>query len=194
MPFRQACLISGCAQSSEVLLKLILAMIFIFVFSFSMQTHQQTRWFCFPSEQQELTTKIFRLAWLHIYLLYFFLLTPWALKQGGIQGHPSHVWVGGTIFEVTSSFGQEQWDQRPQKHKRNKVWWMNGPTDKWTNGPRKRDVELRSSRLKIIIWSCHFSPLKKYWSKFFQKKLKNEEVSEGKKIKNCTNFLQTSMF
>ena len=50
----------------------------------------------------------------------------------------------GTSIEVTRSFGQEQWGQKPQKPQKSKVW----PTDGRTDGPTKRGVESRSTRLK----------------------------------------------
>ena len=53
------------------------------------------------------------------------------------------VWAGA-IFEVTSSFGHEQWGQRTQKPKKSKVWRTDGRTDE----PTKRGVESRSTRLK----------------------------------------------
>ena len=45
------------------------------------------------------------------------------------QGYPVRA---GAIFEVTSSFGQERWGQRPQKPKKVSVTdrWMDGRTDR----------------------------------------------------------------
>ena len=49
-------------------------------------------------------------------------------KQGRIHGYPSHVCVGRGSIWVTGAFGQEQWSQRPQKHKKSKMG-TNRPTD-----------------------------------------------------------------
>ena len=62
------------------------------------------------------------------------------LQQGRILGYPSRVRWAGTVFEVTSSFGQEQRGQRPLKPNKRKC-------DRRTDGPTKRSVESRSTRL-----------------------------------------------
>ena len=60
---------------------------------------------------------------------------------------PSHLVAGwaGAIFEVTRSFGQEQWGQRNKIIKKSKVWRTNRPTDRPTD---KAGCRVACTRLK----------------------------------------------
>ena len=73
-------------------------------------------------------------------------------KQGRKHGYPSRVRVGRGHNWGHSTFGQEQWGQKPQKPKKSKKWWTdgwtNGRIDQWTDGPTKQGVESRSTQLK----------------------------------------------
>ena len=42
-------------------------------------------------------------------------------NKAGYTATPVACGWAGAIFEVTRAFGQEQWGQRPQKNKKNKV-------------------------------------------------------------------------
>ena len=66
---------------------------------------------------------------------------------------PSRLVAGwaGAIFEVTRSFGQEQWGQR-NSHKKSKVWPTDGRTDQPTD---KACCWVACTRLKIRSWR-HF--------------------------------------
>ena len=51
-------------------------------------------------------------------------------NKAGYTATPDECGWAGAIFEVTWSFWQEQWGQRPQKTKKSKVGWTDGRTDK----------------------------------------------------------------
>ena len=59
--------------------------------------------------------------------------------QGWIHGYPSSLQVGRGL-EVTRKFGLEPWGQRPQRHKKCKVWLTGRQTDAET----KRGIKSRA--------------------------------------------------
>ena len=50
-------------------------------------------------------------------------------NKAGNTATPVACGWAGAVIEVTSSFGQEQWGQKPQKNKKSKVWRTDGRTD-----------------------------------------------------------------
>ena len=109
-------------------------------------------------------------------------------NKAGYTATPVACRWAGAVFEVTWSLRQEQWGHRPQKPKKVKCdrrtdRLMDGPMD----GPKKRAVESRSTRLKsdnrlkylhdqfahntLFKWDWHFANilnLKKYWEKLLK--------------------------
>ena len=78
-------------------------------------------------------------------------------NKAGYTATPVACGWAGAIFGVTSSFGPDQWGQRPLKPQKSEVWWTNRQTDRQTNRqtnrPAKWGEESRSMRLKMRpIW------------------------------------------
>ena len=69
-----------------------------------------------------------------------------ALKEAGYTATPVTCGWAGAIFEVSGAFGQEQHSQKPLKRQKSKSV-TDGPTDRRMDGPTKRGVESRSTRL-----------------------------------------------
>ena len=119
MPYRRACLISGCA-----LVKLYC----IYFERFVTFVWKHIYHFCLQYFQPLASV---------VWLLYDFeICWDWmrfCSKQGQLHSNAvADGWVGA-IIEVTPSFGQEQWGQKTQKPWKSKMWrtdWqMDGPTE-----------------------------------------------------------------
>ena len=83
--------------------------------------------------------------------------TPWLLNKAKYTATPIACGRAGAISEVTWSFGQEQWGQRPQKQKKvkcdgQKDQQMDAPMDGRTSRPTNWGVKWRSTQLKIGWW------------------------------------------
>ena len=84
------------------------------------------------------------------------LKTTWKIEReinkAGYAATPVACGWAGAVFEVTWSFGQEQWGQKPQKPKESKVWRTDGRTDK--AGCRVTSHAIKKS---YAIWpaECH---------------------------------------
>ena len=65
-----------------------------------------------------------------------FFSSLYVTNKAGYTASPVACGWAGPIFEVTSSFGQVQWGQRPQKSEKSKVWRTDRRTDRWTDRRR----------------------------------------------------------
>ena len=77
----------------------------------------------------------------------------------------------GAIFKVSGAFGQEPHAQKPHKRQKSSVM------DRRTNGPTKRGVESRSTRLKTKLY--HYRPLKLQFDSLL-KKSKTQKSDESR--------------
>ena len=81
------------------------------------------------------------------YIFFFFTFVEPAWVKAGYTTTPGACGWAGAVIEVTRSFEQEQWSQKPQtKVKCDRQ--TNRPTDGWMDWLTKRGVESRSTRLK----------------------------------------------